>query len=687
MVLHIDFESASACDLRAEGLARYMEDLSTVMHCMGYAFDDEEPELWIAGQPLPQRIADHVEAGGLVYAHNAAFELGAWNHVMGPSFDWPRLRPEQVRCTMAMAYAMALPGALENAAPALGIEQRKDAVGKRVMMQLCKPRDDGRLWRPEDDPAKFEILYAYCKQDVVVERALHQRMLELSPDEQKLWQLDYKINQRGVAVDIPAIRRAIKLVEAEKTRLNGEMLKATGGVVGSCSEVQLLVKWIRLQGVEIKGLAKADVLDALADNLHSLPANVRQALLLRQEAAKSSTAKLVAMEQRANADGRVRGTKQYHGAATGRWGGRGMQTDNFIRPRKGIEPADIDAIIANYESPEYLDMMYGPVMDAVADSMRGLIVAKDGHDLLAVDFTNIEGRVLAWLAGEQWKLDAFREYDAGTGPDLYILTYARSFGIDHKGITKKDPRRTIGKVEDLAFGFQGGKGAWRTMSRNYPDTPHLDDAEVDEVKDGWRAAHPRIKAYWFALQDAFKAAMTEGGVHSAGHKDRQVHFRVDGSFMWCKLPSGRVLCYPYPWLGRAYTITKGGKQKKVSERTLAEWEAKEWRVTRTDEECIWYMSVDSVTNKWVETDTYGGSLANNVTQGTARDLLAHSMFNLESSGFPVVAHIHDEAVVEIASSCDADTLGRIETLFAKTPAWAAGLPVSAEGWRARRYRK
>jgi DNA polymerase len=321
-LLHLDYETASACDLKAEGLARYAEDMSTTWLCLAFAFDDEPPELvtpadWIFS-PGFDRVLHHVKAGGTVYAHNAPFELAIWNKVCVPTLDWPWLNPDQVRCTMAMAYAMALPGALENAAPALGIEQRKDAVGKRVMMQLCKPRDDGRLWRPEDDPAKFEILYAYCKQDVVVERALHHRMLELSDAEQKLWQLDYKINQRGIAVDLVGVDKAIGLIESEKARLNGEMLKATNGAVGSCTEVQLLVKWIRLQGVEMKGLAKADVIDALvSESLDAVPANVRRVLEIRQEAAKSSTAKIAAMRDRANADGRIRGIHQYHGANTG----------------------------------------------------------------------------------------------------------------------------------------------------------------------------------------------------------------------------------------------------------------------------------------------------------------------------------------------------------------------------------
>lgn len=667
--LHLDFESASACDLKAEGLARYAEDMSTTWHCLAWAFDDEPADIVTPDDcchhPRFDRVLDHVAAGGLVYAHNAAFELAIWNKVCVPTLDWPRLRPEQVRCTMAMAYAMALPGALENAAPALGIEQRKDAAGKRVMMQLCKPRDDGRLWRPEDDPAKFQILYAYCKQDVVVERALHQRMLELSPYEQKLWTLDYEINQRGVAVDLTGVDAAIKLVESEKYRLNGEMLKATGGVVGSCTEVQLLVKWIRLQGVELKGLAKADVLDALAENAETVPANVRRVLEIRQEAAKSSTAKISAMKERANADGRVRGIHQYHGANTGRWAGRGIQTQNLPRPRGTMGPSDIEDAIANMSSPGYVDMMYGPVMDAISDCVRGLLVAPKGKDLVAIDFSAIEARVLAWLASEESVLDIFR-----THGKIYEHAAAGIYHVVMEAVTKA--MRQIGKVAVLALGYGGGVGAFQSMAKNYG--VKIPDTEADDIKKAWRSAHPYIVSYWERIETAATNAVYTGDVTTAGQHGRHVSFKVDGSFLWCRLPSGRMLCYPYPEI-RTVTTPWGAEKDALTYMTVIEG-----KKTKCLED-------PASKGSWQRISTYGGSLAENVTQAVARDLLAHAMFSLDAAGFPIVMHVHDEAVVEIASSCDADTLKKLEHLFAQTPAWAAGLPVSAEGWRARRYRK
>jgi DNA polymerase len=693
-ILHIDFETFSACELKDRGLHNYAADPTTGAHCMAYAFDDGKVQVWTpADAPLQHHaMLDHVAEGGLVYAHNAPFELAIWNLVMVPRYGWPRLRPEQVRCTMAMAYAMSLPGALGNAAPALGIEQRKNAAGARVMMQLAKPRiavgdpsgqdawEGPVFWTYADDPAKFEQLYAYCRQDVEVERALHHRLMELSDYEQRLWQLDYTINDRGVQVDLPSIDKAIALVEAEKKRLNAEMLRVTGGVVGACTEVQLLVKWIRTQGVELKGLAKADVLDALSGDL---PPAVDAALRLRKEAAKSSTAKLIAMRDRASADGRVRGTKQYHGANTGRWAARGMQTDNYPRPRRGMKPKHINDIFAHLSERDYIDLMYGPVLDAMADSLRGMIVGEPKTELLASDFSNIEGRVLAWIAGEEWKLQAFRDFDAGIGPDIYKLTYSTSFNAPLDSVSDDD--RQIGKVEELAFGFGGGVGAGQNMARVYG--VKADDETVDEWKKAWRAKHPmiadtwcggrRVSGLWGDLEEAAIRALREGGKHSAGAAGRECTFLKDGSFLWCRLPSARVLCYPYPEI-RDVETPWGSTKEALTYMTELDSTARKKTKTLPD--------VNAKGN-WCRISTYGGSLAENVTQAVARDLLAHSMFTLESAGYKIVMHIHDEIVVEIATTCDSNTLERVEALMAQTPNWAAGLPVSAEGWRATRYRK
>lgn len=652
-VLHLDVETRSAADLKVVGLDNYARDPSTDVPCMAFAFDDEPVEMYdnvglYEAEAERHSVLRHVDAGGLVYAHNAAFELAIWNNVLAARYGWPALKPEQMRCTMAMAYAMGLPGSLDGAAAALGIEQRKDAKGARVMLQLAKPRKveaDGTVtwW---DDPAKLQILYDYCKQDVEVERALHKRLRELSDDEQALWLLDQRINARGIQIDHDAIDAAIELVTSEKARLDQAMRDITGNVVAGCTDVAQLTAWLRYRGVSLPGVAKADVVSLLDGDL---PDDCRTALLLRQEAAKSSTAKLTAMRSRAGSDGRMRGLFQYHGAATGRWAGRGPQPHNFPRPTILHEQHEVEDVIAHFGQPEYLRVFYGDPMPLTADCMRGMIVAAPGHTLVCCDYSNIEGRVLAWLAGEKWKLDAFRAYDAGTGPDLYLLAYAKGFRVS---VDEAKPFRQVGKVMELALGYGGGVGAFQTMARGYG--VKVTDARADELKHAWRGAHQAVVQFWRDLERAAIRAVQEGGIHRAG----PIAFKVNGSFLWCQLPSKRLLCYPYPEIHEGKF---GGPM-------------------------LTYMSVNGVTRKWERCSTYGGSLAENVTQAVARDILVAGMRAVEAAGHPVVMHVHDEIVLEVPISA-APTVDEISSLMSNAPHWATGLPIAATGWAGNRYRK
>jgi DNA polymerase len=560
-----------------------------------------------------------------------------------------------------MAYAMALPGSLEKAALALGIDKQKDMAGNRVMRQLAVPKANGEFWTEGEAPDKFKTLYDYCKTDVEVERELTHRLLMLSDAEQQAWELDYKINQRGIALDIKSARAALELVAKEKLILDQQMHDITNGMVNACTEVQVLGKWIREQGVEISGLTKAAVIDALADS--ELPDNVRTALSLRKNAAKTSTAKIVAMLDLMGPDGRLRNLHQYHGAATGRWAGRGIQPQNFPRPRKQSEDeSTVEDILEHLDDRDYIDVFHGPVLDAISDILRGLLVASPGCDLLDADFANIEGRVLAWLAGEEWKVKAFSDYDLGVGSDLYILTYAKSFGEDPNTIDKKSWKRQVGKVQELAFGYQGGVGAWRTMERPFKSLlPEYSDAEVSDIKTRWRKAHAKIEAYWHALEEAAIDAVLTGAKTKAGIAGREVFFKRQGSFLWCLLPSGRTLCYPYPEI--------------VDKDTP-------WGTTKP---ALRYMSVNGVTKKWEYTDIYGGKWAENITQAVARDLLKDAMLRLEDSGYPVVMHVHDEILCEVPESFG--DISEMESIMSVLPSWAAGLPVTAEGFRAKRFKK
>lgn len=352
--IHIDFETRSTADLRKTGAHAYAEDPSTEALCMAWAIDDGPVEILtrenangevhvLGGATGMYDILNLVKDGATVVAHNAQFELQIWNKIMAPRYGWPMLDPAQCRCTMAMAYALALPGSLENAAAALGIEVRKDMKGRNLMLRLSKPKavnPDGSIeWH--GTPEQFEQLYAYCRQDVEVERSLESRLLPLVDDEQSLWALDQQINERGIQVDLVAIERAMAVIDETKKRLNAEMRRITGGWVKSCTAVGDLTEWLGLKGVEVDGVAKADITALLGRG--DLPAEVRKALELRRDAAKSSTAKLKTMRAGVSADGRCRGTLQYHGAGTGRWAGRRVQFQNV--PRPNIKQSEIEEVM------------------------------------------------------------------------------------------------------------------------------------------------------------------------------------------------------------------------------------------------------------------------------------------------------------------------------------------------------
>jgi DNA polymerase len=661
MRLHLDFETRGSVELRDVGLDNYARHPDTGVWCLGYAFGDEDPGIVSADLQGMERIVEHIRSGGLVVAHNAHFELAIWNHVLMRNAALRcALSPAQVHCTMAMAYAMALPGSLEKAAAAVGIREQKDLAGGRLMMQLAKPRNETAPWVWWDDPDKLAGLYEYCKQDVRVERALDQRLLALSASERKVWAVDYQINQRGVYVDRRAIAAAIAVVQVETDRLNKELREVTGNVVGFASEVARLTKWIRSRGVLIDSLAKADVLDTLTHS--SVPDDVRQALLIRQEAGKTSTAKLNAMLNAVSTDGRIRGWAQYHGAGTGRWAGRRVQPHNFPRPK--LTHLEIDTILRHLPdtTPEraiaYMETLYGPAMSVVSDCLRGMICAPPGYELMAADFANIEGRGLAWLAGEDWKLDAFRLYDMGRGPDIYKLAYAKSFGLSPEAVTKD--QRQIGKVQELALGYQGGVGAFQTMARGYNVT--ISDAQAEQIKQAWREAHPKTVQLWYDLERAAYEAVVHQGSIIAPH-GLKVKFLTRGSFLFCQLPSGRLLIYPYP---------------KIKTKTTPWGEEKEQ---------VHYMTVNGLTNKWEETHTYGGKLAENIVQALSRDVLAEAMLRCEARGYPVVLHVHDEVVSEVMS----EPVAQMFPLFLETmrdvPAWATTLPIAVDGWHGVRYRK
>lgn len=652
--LHLDLETRSTVDLRKTGLFPYWEHEDTDLWGAAYCVDDGPVLRWFPGDPVPSEITAAVDNGWLVFGHNVGFEYAGWVYRLGPKYGWPVPDRKQLRCTAAMAAAMALPRDLGRAAQAMGLDENKDQAGRRLMLQMAKPRrmESGRpVWW--DTPDRIERLMAYCEQDVRTERALTKRLRALPDSELAVFQLDLAMNWRGVKIDLPSVKRADRLVKMALDRLDAEMARRTQGRVEKASQTARLLEWLREHGVETDSVDKNSVRSAIE---LAPDETTRRVLELRQEAAKSSTAKLEAMRLRTCADGRTRETLLYHGASTGRWSGKGIQVQNFPRPRKEMTAADIDTVFDGLPAmadPSWLEL-WGPPLTVISDCLRGFVTAEAGHELIRADYSNIEGRVLAWLAGEEWKLDAFRDYDAGTGPDLYKLAYARSFGV---AVDEVDgAQRQVGKVMELALGYAGGVGAFQSMAALYGIV--VSDERADELKVAWRTAHPATTAFWYALDDAAMAAVRNPGRRFEAGK---ISFVRAGNVLWSRLPSGRLLAYidariedvETPWGQKRPTVT--------------------------------YMAENSITRQWVRHKGYGGLFAENVTQAVARDIMAEALLRLEGRGWNPVMSVHDEAVCEVpAGSVGVEDF---VTEMVRLPDWASGLPVSAEAASGKRYGK
>lgn len=636
---------------------------------MSRALGGEEPHIWCPGLEDDELIfCQHVRNGGAVMAHNAAFELAIWNQICVPRYGWPELKPEQTFCTMAMCYAMGLPGALEDAALALGLHFLKDAEGRSLMLRMCRPRSvNPTVWW--DEPEKVARLHEYCKQDVRVERELEKQLMPLSDRERKIWLLDYKVNQRGVAVDLPSTQGAIKLALAMKEKYNAEIAEVTNGAATSCTALGPIKDFLAANGCPAaqQGLAKQDVADFLADE--TITGAARRVLVLRQEAGKASTAKFEVMARHADANGRLHNLYQYHGAATGRWAGRGVQVHNLVRDMPKAEVVETIMRLVREGEHDAIDAVFGPPLTMVSRCLRSFFVAPKGKLLVSGDFANVEGRGQAWFAGEAWKIKAFVDADNKAGPGLYELAYSRMFDVPVESIKNPSEERQVGKVAELAFGYQGGVGSFHKMGKNYG--VKVSDQRAEDFKNAWRAAHPRIKDTWYAIQRAAISAVKQpGAVFVCGSAGRQAKFRMVGSFCWLLLPSGRALCYPYP------KILEGQFGPQFTYMTMP----------GQDKTAIIFDKAN--TNNWARVGAYGGSFFNNIVQGFSRDLLVDScLIPLDEAGATIVLHTHDDGNIEVDEAKGEGARAAMEQMMRSPPAWAAGFPLYSECKLMRRYGK
>lgn len=692
-----DLETFSERDLKTYGTHAYAEKAEILL--WAYALDDDLVQVWDAtADPRPPaalvKILQRPDTRH-VWHNGGMFDRTIMKHARP---DLHALIPEAAWWdTMVQAYTHALPGALDILCDVMNVplDQRKLKTGKAFIQLFCKPRPKNMALRRatrHTHPAEWAQFVEYAGQDIEAMRVIYRKMptWNYTGEEFDLWLLDQRINQRGVLVDRELAQAAVQAVERAKKSLAARTVELTDGAVESATKRdKLLAHLLAEYGVELPDLQASTLERRIEDQ--ALPWALRELLAIRLQASTSSTSKYKRLINGASADGRLRGLLQFAGAGrTRRWAGRLWQPQNLPRPKIGTlrdealqDEIDfgIDAIKAGAA-----DLIYENVMEVASAAIRGCIVAPRGKKLVVADLANIEGRDAAWLAGETWKLQAFRDFDAGIGADLYKVAYAKAFGVRPEDVDKT--MRQIGKVMELMLAYQGGVGAFLTGALTYgfdieqmaedayPGLPDdiRDEAKgmydwtvrkrrstfglserafvvCDSFKRAWRRGHTAVEALWGALEEsAIRATRSPGTTVDCG----RFRLRRDGAWLRIRMPSGRFLCYPSP------QVDDNGRFS--------------------------YMGVNQYSRKWTRLHSYGGKLFENACQSFARDILAHNMPAVEAAGYQIVLTVHDEIITEAPDSPEFNA-AHLASIMATPPEWAPDIPLAAAGFEALRYRK
>jgi DNA polymerase len=655
-VLHIDLETRGVLDLRKVGTQKYAADPRTEITLLAYAVDDGPVQvLRPKDDPIPEPWIEAAnDPGWIVVAHNASFEIALMRCILHPRHGFPIIPIERFRCTQAAALRLALPARLGRLADALEFANRKDAAGERLMHQMSKPRrarkdEDAGAVHWFDDEERVQRLGGYNAQDVEVEREAHDELPALPQSEQQNWLLSCRINDRGFRIDRPLVEAMRRIAQAAAPEIDAEIATITGGAVTGINQIARLLTWLKAHGYAAKSLKAAAVEQQLAKE--DLSPEMRRALELRLGGAQAAVKKLDAALAWAGDDDRVCGAFVYHGAATGRWSSTGLQVHNLKRP----EVEDVDAAIAAVRTGDYQHVRarYPRPLAVIGDVLHAMLIPATGCEFVGADFATIEARVLAWLAGEDWKLDQFRRYDAtGNFEDhLYARSAASALRLAPSSIRKGTPEYHIGKVRELAFGYQGGVRAWRQF-----DPDRFTDEEVLAQRNAWRAEHPAIRRFWYDVDRAARLAVRERGQLVAY---RCLRFKCGRGFLQMQLPSGRRIAYPQP------------------------------RIIEDDQQRQSVVFMDNALGQWRECrhgdGFYGGAWTENAVSGIARDLLVEAMHRVEAAKYPIVLHVHDELVAEVPLGFG-DTQ-EFRRLMTRRPSWAPDLPIAASAWRGSRYQK
>jgi DNA polymerase len=641
--ISIDIETFSDIDLVKCGVYKYAD--SPAFEILLFAYSIDGGEIYIidlaSGDKLPEEIISAIKSDTVIKtAFNAQFERVCLSKHLGILLD-----PSSWYCTAVQAAELSLPASLADVGAALGLERQKMTEGKDLIKYFCVPckptKSNGGRTRnmPKDAPEKWTLFKKYCKRDVDVERQIAEKLKKylLSKSEHDLYVLDQNINDRGVLVDLELARQAVKLNSIQTAVATEQAYTLTG--LENPNSVAQLKAWLIENGVEIESLSKKAVA-ALADETDG---DIQEMLHLRLLMSKTSVKKYEAVMRSVCRDNRVRGMMRFCGASrTGRWSGNILQPQNL--PQNHLPDLTLARDIVKDGDFELLDMTFGNVPNVLSELIRTVLIPKPNHRFIVADFSAIEARVLSWLAGEQWRLDTFRN-----GSDIYCASASQMFRVPVEKHGVNGHLRQKGKISELACGYGGSVGALKNMGAVEMGVP---EDELQGLINDWRNANPHIVKLWTEVGNAAMKAIKEKTIVSLG----KLVFMYERGILFIRLPSGRRLSYIKPRIG---TNRFGG-------------------------DSITYMGVGA-SKKWERLETFGGKLVENIVQAIARDLLASAMMNVANAGYDIVFHVHDEIIAEAPDS--QGSVDEMCKLMSINPDWADGIPLSADGYECEYYRK
>ena len=641
--LALDIETWSDIDLITSGVYKYTDSDHFCILLLAYSIDDKETRIvdLAQGEKIPENVLQMLTDDSVIKtAFNANFERTCLSKHLGI-----RLQPESWRCTAVQASMLALPLSLEAVGTVLGLDKQKLSEGKELIKYFCCPckatKVNGGRTRnlPSDAPVKWELFKSYCIRDVDVEKQIRQKLTNypISEQEQKVYCLDQRINDRGIMVDRSLVEHAITCDLLYKETATKRAYELSG--LENPNSVSQLKGWLEKRGLSVDSLAK----DAVRDLITQTDGAVAELLTLRLRMSKTSVKKYEAIDRAVCRENRVHGLLQFYGAnRTGRWAGRLVQIHNL--PQNHLEDLELARSLVETGRHGDVELFYESTPDVLSELIRTAFIAKPGCRFIISDFSAIEARVLSWMAGEEWRMEVF-----ATHGKIYEASASAMFHVPIEEITKTSPLRAKGKIAELALGYGGSVGALTAMGAL---DMGLEESELQPLVNTWRNANPHIIEFWWKVDEAAITAVRERTSKRVG----MLTFEYERGILFVTLPSGRRLSYIKPRI----------------------------ELNRFGREGLSYEGIGE-SKKWMRLETYGPKLVENVIQATSRDILAESMLRLEQAGFDIVCHVHDEVVLEVPEGVS--SVDEINEIMAINPLWTKGLPLKAAGFESPFYKK